>query len=572
VDGGIPNGPSGNSVISGDKRYARVIAFQSLASDLVAGDVNGQQDVFAVLRGGDFGNEGTPWVAGRTVLVSRTSTGEPANGPSFAPSVDGAFQDAEAVEPSCVAYLSAASNIVPGDVNGKVDAFLVPVTGGAPRRISPDVGADTTAVAVSGDCSYIATITNDRLYVYDGRVTRLIRTEVPAADPSFGVGRNQDLVFATPAGAWRLLEGKTAPKLVAPGGANPAYNDVKRQVVAYEKSSGGNTQIFFRDVGKAEKLASGLGGTPGNGGSRKPVLGNSGYSLAFETDAGNLGVNTLGRAGDGNGQTDVYLYTDVRKLTLLESVQEKAVPMPGGGRNPGMSFYNNYMTFDSPAPLGSAEGPSQVFMRYLGGESADSGGSVDPFDALPDPQVGKTANVGVVSGVVYYKPPGNSSNRVTGAASNGFIRMKDPLQIPMGSTMDTSRGRVELETAVGTSNPGKTQNGQFYQGVFQVRQPGSRRNPFTELALNGTLQCRSAKVQAAARSSRSLWGSGKGRFRTRGRHASATVRGTVWLTKDSCNTTTVSVKQGTVVVRDFAKRKNITVKAGHRYRTSVRSR
>src|SRR3954453_826780 len=90
--GELPNGPSGNSVISGDKRYARVIAFESQASDLVAGDVNGQQDVFAVLRGGPVGNEGAPWIPDKTVLVSRTTTGEPANGPSFAPSVDGAFQ------------------------------------------------------------------------------------------------------------------------------------------------------------------------------------------------------------------------------------------------------------------------------------------------------------------------------------------------------------------------------------------------------------------------------------------------------------------------------------------------
>ena len=30
-----------------------------------------------------------------------------------------------------------------------------------------------------------------------------------------------------------------------------------------------------------------------------------------------------------------------------------------------MSFYANYIVFDSPAPLGS-NGPRQVFMRYLG--------------------------------------------------------------------------------------------------------------------------------------------------------------------------------------------------------------
>jgi hypothetical protein len=32
-----------------------------------------------------------------------------------------------------------------------------------------------------------------------------------------------------------------------------------------------------------------------------------------------------------------------------------------------MSFYANYFLFDSPAPLGSRFGASQVWMRYLGG-------------------------------------------------------------------------------------------------------------------------------------------------------------------------------------------------------------
>jgi hypothetical protein len=31
-----------------------------------------------------------------------------------------------------------------------------------------------------------------------------------------------------------------------------------------------------------------------------------------------------------------------------------------------MSFYANYIVFDSPAPLGGQDGPHQIFMRYLG--------------------------------------------------------------------------------------------------------------------------------------------------------------------------------------------------------------
>jgi ferric-dicitrate binding protein FerR (iron transport regulator) len=65
--------------------------------------------------------------------------------------------------------------------------------------------------------------------------------------------------------------------------------------------------------------------------------------------------------------------------------------------------------------------------------------------------------------------------------------------------------------------------------------------------------------------SRRLFGRARGRFRTRGRHSTATVRGTTWIVKDTCTTTTTSVREGRVVVRDLVKRRNVTVRAGRRY-------
>ena len=58
--------------------------------------------------------------------------------------------------------------------------------------------------------------------------------------------------------------------------------------------------------------------------------------------------------------------SEKRDITLVQSVERKAVPVPGGGRNPSMSYYANYVVFDSPAPLGSTSGAPQIFMRYLG--------------------------------------------------------------------------------------------------------------------------------------------------------------------------------------------------------------
>jgi hypothetical protein len=175
-----------------------------------------------------------------------------------------------------------------------------------------------------------------------------------------------DLVFGARGGVY-LWRGHGKPKLVGPHGRNPAYNDIKRQTVVYEKRVRAHVQIAYRDIGKPEKIISAHGGTLGNGNSTKPVIGNAGYYVTFQTLASNLGVNALGRTGDDNGRLDSYLYTDVRGLTLVQSVEDKAVPLPGGGVNPSMSFYANYIVFDSPGPLGARSGVHQVYMRWLGG-------------------------------------------------------------------------------------------------------------------------------------------------------------------------------------------------------------
>ena len=53
-------------------------------------------------------------------------------------------------------------------------------------------------------------------------------------------------------------------------------------------------------------------------------------------------------------------------------------------------------------------------------------------------------------------------------------------------------------------------------------------------------------MHAARRIKRKLWGDGKGSFRTRGRNGTATVRGTKWVTEDSCVGTAEETARGTV--------------------------
>jgi hypothetical protein len=368
LDGGLPNGPSTNAVISNDRRWARIIAFQSEASDLVPGDTNGVSDIFFIRRAGSVRNNGARWRPGPVRLVSRGRGGQPADGGSFGAAVDGGFK----AKPKCIAFLSAASNLVPGDNNGRIDTFLSRGPGRSIRRLvlpgRREPTTDSTQVAVSGDCSRVAFVTGGRLYVLNRKSGRTRRLNVAGqeADPSFSTGKRQDLVFGASRGIYLSKSAVRRPRRITSGGRNPAYNDIKRRVVTYEKTRSGRVQIFARDLGRRERIVSRRKGRLANGDSRDPVIGNSGFYVTFETDATNLGLNALRRAGDSNGRPDVYLFTDVRDITLVQSVEEKAEPLPGGGQNPSMSFYANYIVFDSPAPLGRANGPHQIYMRWLG--------------------------------------------------------------------------------------------------------------------------------------------------------------------------------------------------------------
>jgi hypothetical protein len=137
--------------------------------------------------------------------------------------------------------------------------------------------------------------------------------------------------------------------------------------------------------------------------------------------------------------------------------------------------------------------------------------------------------------------------------------------IPLGSTVDARRGRVEI--AAISRRGGPVERAIFYAGMFRITQSGG----LTTLTLNERLarcpKTRAKRASAAAKrpKKRRLWGNGKGRFRTKGRYAAATVRGTKWLVQDSCAGTLTRVTQGSVTVRDRVRKKTVIVKKGKRY-------
>ena len=198
------------------------------------------------------------------------------------------------------------------------------------------------------------------------------------------------------------------------------------------------------------------------------------------------------------------------------------------------------------------------------------------FRILPRPVYGRRVNLIPVSGEVFVAIGGTRRGGGARASQKGqrFVPLEQARQVPVGTLVDTRDGTVELVSAR-NRRATKLQSGRFLQGVFQVLQSRARKaKGLTELRLKGSSfnRCRPrARVtgagasQLSRRTIRRLRANARGRFRTRGRHSAATVRGTIWITADRCDGTLTKVSRGKVAVRDFRRSRTITLRAGKSY-------
>jgi DNA-binding beta-propeller fold protein YncE len=277
--------------------------------------------------------------------------------------------------------------------------------------------------------------------------------------------------------------------------------------------------------------------TPGSAGS--PTV----FDAAGATDSDGSIVRYDWDFGDGTvlpdgGPTPQHVYTRPGTYTVTLVVTD----------NEGASTTT---IFTGGTVLGNGAPGAQASRQIeVAPPPADTGGSTPAQEPVPD--LGETLVAEPLSGTV----------RVRVAGTRRFVALASVSELPLGSTLDTRRGRVEVATE--RRRRGRVQRGVFRSGLFTVRQRASA-NYLTDLILRGSLRSCPRGSATAARRTRRLWGSAKGRFRTRGRHSAGAVRGTRWLTVDRCDGTLTIVREGTVAVRDFGLRRTVVLEAGERY-------
>jgi Tol biopolymer transport system component len=311
-----PNGKSYMATISGDGRF---IAFWSQASNLVADDTNGEEDLFVYER-----------ATATLTRVNLTGAGTQADpgdhdahivGERPSLSADGRF----------VAFDSRAANLVAGDLNDVGDVFVRDRQSGTTERINlahdeSEALSPSSAPSISADGRYVAFISQASLTPDDG-------------NGSFDV-----YVFDRQGPALQRIGPSTgsAPSLSADGRV-VAFDSYATDLVP-GSTTNGKRHVFVYDRTLAQMtLASMAGGVQGDDDSSEPTLSADGRIVAFRSAATNL------VAGDLNGDDDIFVRDRLSNVTTRVSVLALGTEGDAFSRRPALSADGFFIAFESAA-------------------------------------------------------------------------------------------------------------------------------------------------------------------------------------------------------------------------------
>jgi Tol biopolymer transport system component len=258
----------------------RYVVFRSDATNLVAGDTNGQPDVFR-----------RDLTTGTTVRVSVSSSGAQATGGlSTLPSIsgDGRF----------VLFESAASNLVPGDTNNAGDAFLRDLDAGTTTRVSVATGG---VQAIGGGTSDSALDDSGRYVAFRSSATNLVPGDVNGQADVFvhDVLTNRTTRVSIDSNGLAGNGPSSAPS-ISDGGRSVSFVSTATNLVAGDTNTSADVFVHDRATGTTTRVSVTTAGAQATGNAQRSVISADGRAIAFDTPASLV-------AGDTNGILDVYV-------------------------------------------------------------------------------------------------------------------------------------------------------------------------------------------------------------------------------------------------------------------------
>ena len=292
------NGGSGSGVaISSD---GRIMAFASVATNLVAGDLDKDFDVFVRDR-----------LAGTIECVSVDPNGAMVGGFSVFPAffADGRF----------VAFESASSTLVPGDTNDRSDVFVRDRATGVTERVSVDSsGAEQNLVDLPNWYPHASISADGRFVAFSSNATNLVAGDTNNSDDIFVHDRQTsatELASISYSGA--LCDGSSYRPSLSADGRFVAFESQATNLV--DGLTGVILDVFVHDrqTGTNECVSIDFAGE----------LGNFSGSSSLSADGRFVAFNCAGplTADDGNVDVDVFVRDRQAATTELISVDSSGL-------------------------------------------------------------------------------------------------------------------------------------------------------------------------------------------------------------------------------------------------------
>lgn len=311
---------------SSNPALASVGTNTGLATALLPGQVT------ITARSGNFSDTATLTIIGGISLVSVDSVGAQGSGNADSPAIssDGRF----------VAFTSAASNLVPGDTNGRPDIFVHDRHTGATSRVnvsssgvesngesfSPSISGDGRFVAFESDASSLVTGDNNRqsdVFVHDRQSGTTTRVSVDSTGAEGNLGSNS----ASISGDGRLV----------------AFRSRASNLVTQDSNGVDDIFVHDRQTGTTTLVSLTSTGIQGNRFSFTPSISGDGRFVAFASDATNLVAN------DSNVQFDVFVRDRQLGTTTRVSLDSSGGQGDFGSFQPSLSGDGRLVAFGSGA-------------------------------------------------------------------------------------------------------------------------------------------------------------------------------------------------------------------------------
>jgi hypothetical protein len=336
------NGNSGGwskSSVSADGRF---VAFVSAATNLVSGDTNDNTDIFVRDR-----------TANTTTRVSVSSTGTQANGDSDYPAISG--------DGRYVAFWSAANGLVADDTNDALDIFVHDLMAHQTTRIAIGNAGDVGhggRLGISHDGRYIA---------FTSHVDTLVPNDDNAMPDVFLYDRNTgqfSRVSLTSAGG--EVDGVSWNVALSPDARFVAFTSNATNLVAGDTNDEGD--VFVRDRQSNQTTRVSVSSSGAQTGqfehSDLAAISADGRYVAFESTGSNLA------AGDTNDRPDIFVRDRQTNQTMRVSVTSAGAQAGGESSNAAISGDGRFVVFDSyAADLAPNDGnaATDVFLHDRGG-------------------------------------------------------------------------------------------------------------------------------------------------------------------------------------------------------------